>query len=222
MQEWKQFRNTRYAVSTLGEVANADTLRILAQTLDLGGYPVVNLYDPAKHTVRVHRMVAECFIANPKNLPVVNHLDGNKQHNTVTNLEWCTHSENTQHAYDIGTKPKGSALSWSILSEAQVESIKLRFVMGDTNQPALAAEFGVAASSISQIYRKVRWKHVRPDLDWAISTRKPSTRKITASDIPDIRASFAAGESDTVIASRYNVNRGTIFQIRCGKNWKNY
>lgn len=52
----------------------------------------------------IHKLVAEAFIDNPDNLPTIDHIDGNKLNNKVTNLEWVSYKENNQRAYDLGLK----------------------------------------------------------------------------------------------------------------------
>lgn len=63
------------------------------------GYLYVKLWiDGKSKAAFIHRLVAQAFIPNPKNKPEVNHIDGNKHNNYVTNLEWVTSKENKNHA----------------------------------------------------------------------------------------------------------------------------
>lgn len=54
---------------------------------------------------KAHRIVAKCFIDNPNNCPEVNHIDSNKLNNDVSNLEWCTKSQNIKHSYTADRLP---------------------------------------------------------------------------------------------------------------------
>lgn len=104
-----------YQVSNLGRVKSLPrTVRTRYGTgvrkekiLQGGSYPngyvfVCLCKDGEKKMRMIHRLVAEAFIPNPLNLPTVNHRDGNKQHNWVGNLEWCTQGDNLKHAIEIG------------------------------------------------------------------------------------------------------------------------
>lgn len=68
-------------------------------------YPMVHLWKNNQETTfYVHRLVAETFIPNPSNLPEVNHIDGNRTNNNVSNLEWVTSSGNSYHAVQTGLR----------------------------------------------------------------------------------------------------------------------
>jgi hypothetical protein len=215
---WKEIECTDYEVSATGVIRNMDTKEVKNYVINAGGYARISLHN-AKASV--HRIVAGVFIPNPDKLPVVNHKDGNKLNNSVDNLEWVTHSDNTQHAYDTGLKARGEDFNCAKLSNEDVEEIKHRFVAGDRSVD-IARDYGVVEGSIANIRSGRAWAHIRPDLQWQTKERQKSTRKLTATDIPVIRQRFKEGDSDTSIAATYGVNRGTIFQIRSGKNWANY
>jgi hypothetical protein len=105
MREWKDVVGYEgiYKVSRIGNVYSTYSRRLLKPYIASDGYLRLNLCKNKKVKITMlHRIVAEAFIPNPNNLPVVNHIDGNKANPIADNLEWTTHSKNSAHAFAIG------------------------------------------------------------------------------------------------------------------------
>jgi hypothetical protein len=100
----------------------------------------------------VHRFVAKAFIPNPKKLPEVNHIDGNKKNNSVLNLQWCTGKENLIHAIENKLNPI------QVLDKHQV--LEIRELAGKMSQKLLAEKFKVTQVTINRIINRKRWKHI--------------------------------------------------------------
>ena len=99
---WKDKKDyeEHYQVSNLGRVKSIKfgKERILKQRQCMNGYYCVNLSkNGIVKSYYVHRLVAEAFIPNPNNLPLINHKDECKTNNVVTNLEWCDRSYNNNY-----------------------------------------------------------------------------------------------------------------------------
>lgn len=92
-----------YQASNLGNIRNKKTGLVLTPITDKDGYFRVHLNND-KITRPVHRLVAKTFIPNPEHKPQVNHKDGDKTNNRVSNLEWCTSRENNIHALQNGLR----------------------------------------------------------------------------------------------------------------------
>lgn len=93
-----------YKITEDGKVYSNIYKKFLSCKYDKDGYLDLMLVceDGKRRHFRVHRLVAEIFIGNPNNFPIVLHLDNNKQNNHYANLKWGTIQENTQQAYDDG------------------------------------------------------------------------------------------------------------------------
>lgn len=127
--------------------------KIVKQTLSKGYYRI-NVKVGETHTSKaVHRLVAQAYIPNPENKPCVNHKDGVKTNNAASNLEWCTHAENTRHALERRLIKKGCESPSSILTKEQVELIK-QCLEKDMSINLVAKSFAVSRSAIDDIKHK--------------------------------------------------------------------
>ena len=85
----------------MGHVKNKHG-RILKPEIRTGYYSVDLMKNGKRYKFRVHRLVAEAFVANPDNLPMINHKDEDKLNNLASNLEWCDNTYNSQYPNDLG------------------------------------------------------------------------------------------------------------------------
>lgn len=108
-------------------------------------------------SVLVNRVVALRFLPNPDGHEQVNHIDGNKENNALSNLEWSSGSENERHAHRTGLKSgRGSANSNAKLTANDVLAIR-----ASQEKPAeLAKRYGVGRSTITNIIAGRTWQHV--------------------------------------------------------------
>lgn len=108
IEKWYPINNYQgyYEITESGKVRSLSKRNFqnqISQRGDRGGYLSIRLSKQGKNKTHfVHRLLAEQFIPNPTNRKFVNHKNGNKQDNSLTNLEWVTHQENVIDAYEQG------------------------------------------------------------------------------------------------------------------------
>ncbi|MCI7634018.1 MAG: NUMOD4 motif-containing HNH endonuclease [Mollicutes bacterium] len=175
---WKDIKGYEgcYQVSNLGRIKSLDRMtnnqygeyfmkgRILKNSIIKDkGYCRVSLNNGnGKISKRVHRLVAEAFIPNPENKPEVNHKDGNKLNNCVSNLEWCTNKENIEHSIRTGLKKhcNGCSNSSSKFTEEDIIFIRKNYKKRDPmyGGVALARRYSCCPKTIYDIVTKKHYK----------------------------------------------------------------
>lgn len=162
---WKECKSCNlYLVSDEGEIKRRDSDKVLKQKLDKNNYLNVGLSMGSKNHTKhrfVHRLVAEAFIPNPENKPLVRHKDGDPTNNCADNLEWVTYKENIEYSKKAGLKPDdhGSASPNSKLTIDQIIYCRNLYKPRDKKYgcQALAKQFGVSKSTMSYILRNVTY-----------------------------------------------------------------
>ena len=172
---WKDIKGFEglYQISNYGRVKSLERIivkknnlmqfipqNIRINILIKGYYRVVFCKKGIKINMPVHRLVSMEFIPNPENKPFVNHKDGNKLNNCVENLEWCTSSENTIHAYNNNLTNSHSENHHS----AKLKNIDIPKIIelhkNGTKQTEIALIFNISTSVINSIIKKRKWNHV--------------------------------------------------------------
>ena len=246
-------RSNMYLVSENGDVKNIMTNHILSPYTDKDGYLRLSLISDqgknAKQTVFVHRLVAWEYVPNPNRYPVVDHLDGNKQHNHYSNFEWVTVRENTFRAEQMGLRNvRGENNNNSKWTEEFVRSICEKFQDGWSIKEVYRwavkdpnAHYTKSDSYYTLIYRLKRkqiWPDIVKEYDYDTSSKKTenwkdpvpqSSNYVYSEDIirrvcqylEDGRTYLEICKLMNQDCSKESKFYSFIQSIRYGKNWKN-
>jgi hypothetical protein len=160
-----------YMVSSYGRVkslskkdkrGNTQSERILSIPRHTKYYNMVSLVDKdgKVKTASVHRLVALAFLENPLNLECVNHKDGNKLNNDISNLEWISIADNTRHAHKTRLNPskKGENNPKSKLTEKQVIELRHLYSTKKYKTKFLSEKFNL--KNIHDIINYKTWSHI--------------------------------------------------------------
>lgn len=160
MEEYREIPGTdgNYLISNKGNIYSRKTEKVMKPKITKDGYQFTGLRVNGRAVwVRYHRLVAEAFIPNPDNLETVNHKDGNKQNNNVSNLEWMDRNEQMRHAYSHGLKKpaRGDLNGNAKITNEQAEAIRQEYVRYSKKfgTVALARKYGLSNVAVGKIVR---------------------------------------------------------------------
>jgi hypothetical protein len=149
----------QYEVSQGGVVRKVSDKSVCKPFLNVDGYVVVAFWHNNKVVHRrVHRLVMEAWVG--KDSREVNHIDGDKQNNRLSNLEYVTHQENVDHAVTTGLVRRGEDCAHSKLTDAVVKEIRELHNDAGISLRDLAGMYDVSQEMIVKIVKDRNWRHV--------------------------------------------------------------
>lgn len=152
-----------YFISNRGRVISTKyrISKFMKPSRDKDDYPRVSIRNTTKkRCVCNHILVATLFVPNPNPelFTKVNHKDGNKQNTHYTNLEWCTHKMNVQHAVDNRLIRSGEKHAHALLTNEQVIAIRQEVLLTSTSE--VAKRLGYTYNYIRAIHKREHYKYV--------------------------------------------------------------
>lgn len=156
--------HNHYEISSDGQMRSVarighDGRRLSGRLLKLGtrnGYKVAwPRLEGRTICVSIHRLVAEAFIPNPEGKPDVNHKDGDRANNSISNLEWVTKSENMAHAWRIGLCSSRNRARGERHYRAKATEEQVRLIRAGSRE-----SFGLSKSALQHIRKGRTWAHV--------------------------------------------------------------
>jgi len=168
LEEWKDFPSLEeyFLISNLGNIFSKRTNKLIVPTITNKYYSLstkVGGRSGKSFCVRIHRAVALAFIENPNKYSEINHIDGNKLNNKVTNLEWCSRQQNIDHAYSTGLMSNvyGEEVGTAKLTNKDVLEIKTLLVANPTISNAeISRKYNCGREAIRRIRNGTTWGHI--------------------------------------------------------------
>jgi hypothetical protein len=222
-----------YSIDSRGNVYSTKkgSSKLLKPQLDkTTGYLYVNLYKDKMYRKSVHRLLLTTF-TSPLGEYIVNHKDGNKCNNNLSNLEWVTYSENGKHAYKFGlsTAITGEQSHNAVITENECVDI-IRLILAGSDNTTIATKFNLSSGYISLIRGKRRWKHIWeqkfPNITPPKSSKTPVRNigsykyKLPIDVQIAIIKRIKAGETLRTLAIEFSLDPSMLSRVKSGKTWK--
>ena len=175
----------KYYATEDGHIYSEHLKRLISEYTDKDGYKKVRLSngDGTRKVFSVHRLILETFCPNENSSNLqVNHIDGNKTNNCISNLEWVTCKQNIQHGYKMGLYHNigdNNNADHKLCTSQVLEIIDLLLAHEMTIQQ-IANKYQVSKFAIESIKYKKTWKHLTKNIDFY----KGSTTSESVSDKP--------------------------------------
>jgi hypothetical protein len=211
---------TNYEIWSNGVVWNKRTMSKMAGGRDKNGYHIVSLSSHGKkYTRKVHKLVMEAFSTNYNNYPEIDHKNGDKWDNRLSNLEYVTSAENTRRAMKKNKHAK-------TIDAKIARKIGKKLASGKYSISEISRKMNVPQGIVSKIKNRKIWKDITSDLDFtAVKSDKVSrgekhgNSKISKKDAKLIRKMYNNGMRPMEISRSLKIPYKIIYHICRNETW---